>query len=190
MRTCGSSVVRPCAALIRRRDTWLPQSTTDAPLCLPRARTDFETFGIRGRTREHASRENSEHQGARQVSTGYCGQALTWCTLFKLGACMRRTFYRRVRSSILPWKSFFVGLLCSTHSFSFLLNAFENLTQWRRNKRNTKTKIPEPLRPTTSFSPAMFSTRHVCEPLGGGVSPTRGSGIGRRQRLHSDEANL
>ena len=30
-----------------------------------------------------------------------------------------------------------VGLLCSFHSCSYLLNAFENHTHWRRNERNT-----------------------------------------------------
>ena len=54
---------------------------------------------------------------------------------------MRRTGHRRRTLVNITVKKLtvgdIVGLLCSFHSCSCLLNAFENQTHWRRNKRNT-----------------------------------------------------
>ena len=52
-----------------------------------------------------------------------------------------------------------VGLLISIHRCSFLLNAFENQTQWRRNKRKTADAA------TGQSSNNVFSSRHVSDHL-------------------------
>ena len=101
----------------------------------------YQALGEGGQTRDHANSENSDHLGARQVTIDRCGQAPMWCTLFKLGACMRRTRHSvRARQCHREKKltvGDIVGLRCSIHSGSYLLNAFESQTQWRPNRRKT-----------------------------------------------------
>ena len=119
----------------------MPQSTTEAQLCVPRAPKHLENLENEDKTRERANWEDSEHPGTRQVTTECGGQAPTWCTLFlKLGACLRRSLAQTRTVVNTTMKKLMVGdivgLLCSIHSCSYLLNAFENQTQWRRNRRN------------------------------------------------------
>ena len=124
----------------------------------------------RGRTREHANRENSEHLGARQVTTECRGQAPMWCTFFKnwVHACGATTKTRALVN--VPVKKLMVvddvGLLFSAHCFSYLLDALDKQTQWRRNKRKRRMLCNQVSKTAATglSSNNVFSSRHVKHP--------------------------
>ena len=125
-----------------------------------------------------------EHLGARQETTERCGQAPTWCTLLKLGACMRRKRQRtRALVNVTVTQEMvgdIVGLLFSLHCCSYLLNTLETQTQWRRNKRKRlmlRNQVSKTAATGLSSNNVIF-THHVKhppsqQPLGNGCGEWR-----------------